>query len=573
MLIYQATITAILALLLLNTLNNLRLLHRPAATPASAILAAVDAPLVSILVPARDEERAIARCVESLARQDYPRCEILVLDDHSEDRTAAIVADLAARYSHVRLLHGEPLPPGWHGKAFACAQLAHAAKGEWLLFADADTVHAPHCVSATLAAVQERHAALLTMIPRLVAGSFGEALLLPTALITFAGVLPLGLVMSHSSPQVSGAFGPFVLFRREDYERLGGHAAVRDEIVEDMKLSRLVKRHGGRVLWIDGTELVSARLYHGLGEAWRGHAKSAFAAMNYSLPGLLAGAPLCAAFLLAPYGFVAAAILGRHVGSLALFWLPLCQIAAVLASYALLLRRFRMPLGMVLLHAVTVGATVLLTVQSAYQATLGGGITWKGRTYDFASQRPGRRLARAAMTRVRLTDELPVARLLLAALLVVLGWRAGSVALRFAVLLPLVGWTLALLEHAHVHAQARNVAPDPASVPASTPATLAAVADLAQGAAALAYLQLSGLFPAAPALAALVLCALAFRFLAWRAAAAVTSSVLGGLLLLTAGAQTPSLDALPLLWGAVVVVFARRPIAQAVLPWLQRFRS
>lgn len=573
MLIYQATITAILALLLLNTLTNLLLLRRPAA-PTGAASDAARAPLVSILVPARDEERGIARCVESLARQDYPRCEVLVLDDHSEDRTAAIVADLAARHPHVRLLRGEPLPPGWHGKAFACAQLAREAKGDWLLFADADTVHAAHCVSTTLAIAQRRHAALLTMIPRLVAGSFGEALLLPIALLTFACVLPLGLVMSSRTPMVAGAFGPFMLFRREEYERLGGHTAVRGEIVEDMALSRLVKRHGGRVVWVDGTGLVSARLYHGLREAWRGHAKSAFAALNYSLLGLLAGAPLCAAFLLAPYGFAAAAILSAHVGSIALFWLPLCQIAAVLASYALALRRFRMPLGMVLLHAVTVGAIVLFTVQSAYQATLGGGIIWKGRTYDFGARRHGAvRLARARARRIRLAAELPVARLLLAALLVVLGWRAGSAALRFAVLLPLVGWTLALLEHADVQAQSRQRDSTVVSASTSPPPTLAAVADLAQGAAALVYLWLSGLFSAGPALAAVALCALAFWLLTWRTAAALTSSLLGGLLLLAAGARAPSLDLLPLLWVAVVVVLARRPIAQAVLPWIQRWRS
>ena len=580
MLIYQASVTAILALLLLNTLNNLRLLRRPGvltpdhegeaglATTASAMLGAPTAPahvpLVSILVPARNEARAIAACVESLARQDYPHCEVLVLDDHSEDQTAAIVAEVAARYPQVRLLRGQPLPPGWHGKAFACAQLAREAKGEWLLFADADTVHAPGCVSATLAVAHERRAALLTMIPRLIAGSFGEALLLPTTVLTFAGVLPLGLVMNLPLSLIAGAFGPFMLFRREAYERLGGHAAVRAEIVEDMALSRLVKRHGGRVVWVDGTELVSTRLYHGLREAWRGFAKSAFAATDYSLLGLLAGVPLCAAFLLAPYGFVAASVLTGHAGSIALFWLPLCQIAAILTSYALLLRRFRLPLGMVLLHAVTVGAIVLFTIYSAYQATLGGGVAWKGRTYDFGTRRNGwwRRVL-AGLRRIPLDAELPIARLVVAALLVVLGWRAGRAGLRLAVLLPLVGWTLALLERA----RAQGHQHDPA------PAWLAAGADLALGVAALAYLQLSGLFPEGPALIGVVLCALAFRLLGWRLAAAVTSAVLGGLLLLAAGAYAPALDALPLLWCSAVVVLARRPIAQAVSPWIHRLRS
>lgn len=133
--------------------------------------------------------------------------------------------------------------------------------------------------------------------------------------------------------------------------------------------------------------------------------------------------PLCAAFLLAPYGFLAGAALGGRVGSLALFWLPLAQIAATLISYTLLLRRVRMPLGMVLLHAVTVGAIVLVTTQSAYQVIPGGGITRKRRTYDFPSRNvpvPG---VRVGLRRIRLAAELPLARLVLAALLVVLARR------------------------------------------------------------------------------------------------------------------------------------------------------
>src|SRR5215472_2613490 len=135
MLIYQGVVTAILASLLLNTLNNLRLIHRPLLRPVSK-----HGPLVSILVPARNEAQSIARCVVSLARQDHPRCEVLVLDDQSEDATAAIVERVARRYPQVRLLQGAALPPGWHGKAWACWQLAQAAKGEWLLFVDAGTV-------------------------------------------------------------------------------------------------------------------------------------------------------------------------------------------------------------------------------------------------------------------------------------------------------------------------------------------------------------------------------------------------------------------------------------------------
>src|SRR5690242_11706859 len=167
---YQVFITAILALLLLNTLVNLRLLRIPEPLPAAdgaddADGADEEAPLVSLLVPARNEERSIVACLEALARQDYPCCEILVLDDQSEDQTAALITELAARYPNIRLLRGRTLPPNWHGKAWACAQLAQEARGAWLLFVDADTVLAPRCVSVTLRLARARRGDVLTLIP------------------------------------------------------------------------------------------------------------------------------------------------------------------------------------------------------------------------------------------------------------------------------------------------------------------------------------------------------------------------------------------------------------------------
>src|SRR6185437_8843238 len=159
----------------------------------------------SVLAPARNEERSIGRCIESLARQDYPNLEILVLDDQSEDATAAIVEELARRYPAVRLLRGQPLPANWHGKAYACAQLARAARGDWLLFVDADTTHAPETVSTALEVALEQQADLLTMMPRVLEESVGEALMLPLVPLTFGSFLPMGLVTSRKYPLVAGA--------------------------------------------------------------------------------------------------------------------------------------------------------------------------------------------------------------------------------------------------------------------------------------------------------------------------------------------------------------------------------
>jgi chlorobactene glucosyltransferase len=545
MLIYQGVITAILAVLLLNTLNNLRLIRRPLVQ-----LAPERGPLVSILVPARNEARTIARCVVSLARQDYPRCEVLVLDDQSEDATAEIVELVARRYAQVRLVRGAALPPGWHGKAWACRQLAQASRGEWLLFVDADTVLARECVTTTLATARARRADLMTLIPRLEAGSVWEALLLATMPLTFAGFLPQGLVMGTRWPLVAGALGKFLLFRRETYLRIGGHEAVRTDIVEDMQLSRLVKRRGGQLVWIDGTALVRARPYHGLREAWRGIAKSSFAAINYSQVALVPGIAVCAAILLAPYGFAIAGIIERRTGA-ALLWLPLLQVALLLGSYLLIVWRFRLPRRIVVLYAATILATILVTLQSAYQVTLGDGVAWKGRTYRFGGrQRAGRR--------ARVVVELPAARLAAEVLLVLLGWHWGRAELPLAAILTLAAGTCALMEYTGARERASRLTP---------------VAEIGWCAAALIYLQLDALLPMGLAVVTLLVAVAGARIASWRAGVVVAGVLLGGVIVLAAGMEAPRLDTIGVVWAVGAVVLARRSIAQVMGPWFERFRS
>jgi chlorobactene glucosyltransferase len=545
MLIYQLLITAVLAMLLLNTVNNLRLLR----TPGAGSLSEVGGPLVSILVPARNEARSISQCVEALARQDYPHCEVLVLDDQSEDETPVIVSELAGRYPNVRLLHGQALPPNWHGKAYACAQLAQAASGQWLLFVDADTVLAPNCVRITLAQAEEQRADLLTMMPKILARSFGEALLLPIIPLTFVAFLPLGLVSNHRSPLFAGALGPFLLFRLHTYLQIGGHAAVRTDIVEDVALSRLVKRHGGRVVWIDGTDLMSVRLYHGFREAWSGLAKSAFAAINYSLPALLLGLPLCVTVFFGPYIFLFALLI-THTASGPVLWLLLLQTLFLWTVHLLLVRRFHLPLITVFMQAGTMAAIVLTTLYSAAQARFGRGVVWKGRTYQF--QAMGR--SNALRSGIGRATWPAMTRLVGAALLIVLGVRRGPI--HIAEVLVLLGWTVALLERlARKNAGIR----------------WAIWADLASAFACLAYLQLSGQLSAWVVLPMVMVIALSTLWFHWQATAVMASAATGGILLITAEMDMP--NKILLGWFVLILLVASRSVAQAVIPWFQRFRS
>jgi chlorobactene glucosyltransferase len=549
MLIYQSIITAILAILLLNTINNLRLFRRPASR-----LAPVDGPLVSVLVPARNEERSIGRCVESLAQQNYRNLEILVLDDQSEDQTAAIVENLAQRYPTVRLLRGQPLPANWHGKAYACAQLAWAARGEWLLFVDADTIHAPETISSTLQFALEQQADLLTMLPQVLEKTFGEALLLPLIPLTFGAFLPMGLVESRRFPLVAGALGPFLLFRRDIYERVGGHEATRRDIVEDMKLARLVKQHQGKLIWIDGTALTQVRFYHNLREAWHGLAKTTFAALDYSITTLVPACLAGVAVYLAPYGFLAYALLSHRFDA-ALFWLSLSQILLAWATRLLLAQRFHMRRAMAFLHPLTMLVTILLTSQAAYQAVFGTGVTWKGRAYQFRGQ------GEQPSLQNRLIQALLMLRLGLASLLALLGWRWGSAALGIAALVPLIIWTSGMLQQALTPVQ-ENAAG----------VTLGNVADSASGLGALAYLLLSGQMTLWLLLFVLLALMASVFLFHWRSLPAVSSIILGSLLLFVGGTSFSLIRIVLFWWALGTLVLARRPVGQFLGTWFQRLR-
>ena len=378
---YQIALTVVLVLVGANLIANLRMLGR--AAPRG------EGPrtrwLVSVLVPARNEARNIRRCLESLLAQDYPLLEVIVLDDGSTDGTGEIVAEMARQDPRLRLVRGQPLPPGWMGKNFACHQLARLARGEWLLFTDADTDHRPDTVSWAVEAAQQNRADLVSLIPRTATHSLGEELLLPIIPFGLLGCFPLALGQRLRVPFLTMALGPFMLFRREAYRRIGGHRAVRGEIAEDVVLARRVRAHGGRVVLVDGSEQVDVHFYHGFREAWHGLAKSAFAALEYRLlPSLL---------MVAFYGFLFLwpvfllfeglwqGRFGEPTVRLALF-----QVFLNSGLWYGLAVRFRLPRRTAVLYPFTIALVILIMLDSIRQATLSG-IGWKGRVYDVRSLR------------------------------------------------------------------------------------------------------------------------------------------------------------------------------------------
>jgi chlorobactene glucosyltransferase len=275
-------------LLVLNCIQNLLFAPRATAPVLRWPHTAGDRPRVSVLVPARDEAANIAACVRGLLAQGDTVTEVIVCDDGSTDETAAIVRALAALpgNARLRLLAGAPCPPGWRGKNWACQQLASAAVGEWLLFTDADTRHEPGSVAAGLALAQRHGAGLVSLLPRHHTGTLGERLLVTQVpLIAFA-FLPVALVPRswRWARPFAGANGLYLLFRRDWYAALGGYAAVRATIAEDMRFAVETKWRGGRIVLADGRAVLGCRMYRGFADAWAGCSRNAFSAVLSSLP-------------------------------------------------------------------------------------------------------------------------------------------------------------------------------------------------------------------------------------------------------------------------------------------------
>jgi chlorobactene glucosyltransferase len=233
------------------------------------------APRVSVLVPARNEGGNIVSCMESLAYQDYPNYEIIVLDDQSSDETGALLDELAARHSNVTALHGSEDPPaGWNGKSYACQRLANQATGEWLLFTDADTHHKPSSIAQGVAQAQGLQVDLLSAFPSQITGSWSERVIV-SFILDFLPLIALDLPgLWRGDSGSTAANGQYLLVRAATYRTIGGHKAIFDALVDDFALAKHVRSTGHKVALVDGTSMLSCRMYHNAREVWDGFSKN-----------------------------------------------------------------------------------------------------------------------------------------------------------------------------------------------------------------------------------------------------------------------------------------------------------
>ena len=253
-----------------HTIVNAALLRRP-------VRGASTGERVAVLLPLRDEAGRVTPCLESLLGQrGVPRLEIVVLDDGSADGTAELVRAVAG--DKVRLLTGAPLAPGWLGKPHACRQLADAVPdAQVLVFLDADVVLEPDAIAGAVTLLRSAGGALLSPYPKIVGAGRLVQPLLQWSWLTF---LPLRAVERSPRPSLAAAGGQWLLADRHGYDRAGGHAAVRADVLEDIGLARAVKRAGGRVVLADGSRLATCRMYRCWRELSDGYAKSLWASFG-----------------------------------------------------------------------------------------------------------------------------------------------------------------------------------------------------------------------------------------------------------------------------------------------------
>ena len=331
-------------------------------------------PLISVIVPARDEAANLRRLLPSLFAQEYPRFEVLVVNDESTDATAAVAAEHGAR-----VIDAGPLPAGWVGKPHACTTGALAARGEWLLFCDADTWHAPGALQAAISQVRQHGLESLSLFPGQVCRTPWEQMLLPFAYQHFFAGVDARAVNDPRRPQ-SLLNGQYLLIHRDAYARAGGHTSVRDSVVEDVALGRVLTRSGVRHQMARGEALVQVQMYNGLGAIVAGFSKNSF---RFLLDEPRRGALVFASTVLAigPAVRLAAALLrpGRRSAAALLSVVP----AYAVAVCALLpwQRRF----GARLLYAVAQPLTAILfqviALAGIWSTLRRGGTRWKGRRY------------------------------------------------------------------------------------------------------------------------------------------------------------------------------------------------
>jgi chlorobactene glucosyltransferase len=373
--------------------------QKPLQTSSDKSLRARDAPLVSILIPVRNEEHRVLReSISSILAQDYGRFEVIAVNDRSIDASGAILKAMAETDARLRIIEGRELPSGWLGKPHAMRQALEHARGLWVLATDADMIFDETALRTAMARVMADKADALTLIPHFESASFWERVVIPAWAWVLLMVTLVYRVNNPRSPRSLG-IGGFFLIRRAALKRVNDYDELKDEVAEDFRLAEMLKRSGARLRIEFAPRLLRTRMYANLRELWECHIKNWFAGADYSLmlavlsvAGVYAigvAPPLIAVVCAIAMAAGADASLSRLLISTALTW------ALQVLILALFNRRFKVPLLYALLTPLGLAMLYAILLDSALRITFGKGVTWKGRrVYERAGVRPPRTGAR-----------------------------------------------------------------------------------------------------------------------------------------------------------------------------------
>lgn len=323
--------------------------------------------LVSILIPVRDEEHNILNLLESIKDQDYQNYEVIILDDHSADNTREICDRFCRSHKQFRVVRGKELPKEWLGKNYACHQLAEESKGKFLMFLDADETILSGLINNTVHRMKFYQLDLLSLFTNQVMLTWGERMVVPLMHFVLLNLLPLRLVRLFKNPAFSAASGQFMLFTAENYIENQWHLQVKNKVVEDIEIMKLVKGYGYKAEVLLANGYIFCRMYKNLDEAFKGFSKNLLAGFNNSVAGLF--------FYLILVILGPVAIAGILSPELLFFALALIVLSRVMIS---LMSGQNVWLN-ILLHPVQLVLMVLISITSV-KKYLTKTIVWKGRT-------------------------------------------------------------------------------------------------------------------------------------------------------------------------------------------------
>ncbi len=367
----SASIFALWVLAFFRTLLNLALVPRlRRGAPSSE-------PLLSIIIPARDEAHVIERTVRAFLLSTYRRFELMVVDDRSADGTGAIARAIAD--PRITVIDGEEPPPGWLGKPWALHQGSLRARGELLLFVDADIIYEPEALAAAVAWCQKSGRDMITLLPHIVMRGFWEHVAMPNLALCVFALTPAWLANRVSLPLFAVGGGTGNLLSREAYDSAGGHEALKDAVIDDVALARLVRRRGGATAAVRAERFVSVHMYRGLREIVEGFTKNGFALFNRNYAVALVVLVVTAAGNLLPF-ILAAAGEPFSIATVGVITLTRLVLFAAL-GYSLLAAIF--------LHPLMTVVWVWIVLRSMWITGVRRQLPWRGRVYDARRTRFG----------------------------------------------------------------------------------------------------------------------------------------------------------------------------------------